>query len=223
MTRYGMVIDLGKCIGCASCVAACMAYHATPRGVQWNTMLNLESGTYPNVARLIIPRACQQCDNPACVTVCPTGASYKRADGIVLVDYSKCIGCGYCQAACPYGARTMVQSLQPYFESGFTSLELSSPNHKAGFAQKCTFCSDRIDFATKNNLTPGVDRYATPACVDNCVARARYFGDLDNPNSTVSQLISQNKAVQLLPDAGTNPKVWYIPFNKAAKPLEALT
>jgi phenylacetyl-CoA:acceptor oxidoreductase 27-kDa subunit len=223
MTRYGMVIDMGKCVGCASCVAACMTYHATPKGVQWNTMLNSESGEYPNVTKLIMPKACQQCDNPACVRVCPTGATSKRADGIVLVDYSKCIGCGYCAAACPYGARTIVQTLQPYFESGFTSLETSSPNFKAGIAQKCTFCSERIDFAKANNLTPGVDRYATPACVDTCLAGARYFGDLDDPNSNVSQLISQNKAVQLLPDAGTNPKVWYIPFAKAATPQEALT
>jgi phenylacetyl-CoA:acceptor oxidoreductase 27-kDa subunit len=223
MTRYGMVIDLGKCVGCASCVAACMTYHATPKGVQWNTMNFSEIGTYPNVSKLMLPKACQQCDNTPCVKVCPTGATYKRADGIVMVDYSKCIGCKYCIAACPYDARTFLQTIQPYYGSGLTSLESSSPNQVAGVVEKCTFCANKIDAGLAKGLTPGVDRDATPACVATCPAGARYFGDLDDPNSNVSTLISENRAVQLGSELGTKPKVYYIPFAKAAIPQEALT
>ncbi len=215
MTRYGMVIDLNRCIACTGCVAACATFHALPKDVMWNTMVYGEKGTFPNVSRLQMSKACQQCDNTPCVKVCPTGATYKRADGIVMVDYSKCIGCKYCLAACPYDARSFLPSLQPFFDSGFTPLESASTNAKAGVAMKCTFCADKIDAAVKAGLTPGVDRAASPACVNTCLAGARYFGDLDDPNSNVSQIITNRRAQQLLPELGTNPKVFYIPPTKS--------
>jgi phenylacetyl-CoA:acceptor oxidoreductase subunit 1 len=215
MTRYGMVIDLTRCIACTSCVAACAVFHVTPRGVLWNTMMYSEKGTYPNVSRLQMPKACQQCENTPCVKVCPTGASYVRPDGIVMVDYDKCIGCRYCIAACPYDARTYVESLQPYFDMGFTSLESRSRNLRAGVVQKCTFCAERIDAGVKAGLKPGVDRAATPVCVNTCMAGARIFGDLDDPYSNVSQLIANRRSQQLSPELGTEPKVYYIPPSKA--------
>lgn len=215
MTRYGMVIDLNRCIACTGCVAACATFHALPKSVMWNTMVYSEKGTYPNVSRLQMSKACQQCDNTPCVKVCPTGAAFKRADGIVMVDYSKCIGCKYCVAACPYDARSFTGTVQPFFDSGFTSFENGSPNQVSGVAQKCTFCADKIDAAVKAGLTPGVDRAASPACVNTCMAGARYFGDLDDPNSNVSQIIANRKAQQLLPELGTQPKVYYIPPTKS--------
>jgi phenylacetyl-CoA:acceptor oxidoreductase 27-kDa subunit len=215
MTRYGMVIDLQRCIGCAGCVASCSIYHDTPSGVLWNKLMYSEKGILPDVQRLLMPKACQQCDNTPCVKVCPTGATYKRADGIVIVDYSKCIGCKYCIAACPYDARSFLGSITPYFDSGLTPLESMSTNNVVGAVQKCTFCSDRIDSGVKAGLTPGVDRNATPVCVNTCPASARYFGDLDDPTSNVSQILDSSRAVQLLSELGTSPKVYYIPPAKA--------
>ena len=222
MTRYGMVVDLGRCIGCAACVASCSVFHGTAKGALWNQIVYAEKGTLPNTTRLLMPKACQQCDNTPCVKVCPTGATYKRADGIVIVDYSKCIGCKYCIAACPYDARSYLPSLAPYFDSGFTPLEDMSSNQEAGVAQKCTFCADKIDAGVKAGLTPGVDRDATPACVNTCSASARYFGDLDDPNSNVSQIIANRRAHQLLPELGTEPKVYYIPPTKSVTVKGAL-
>jgi phenylacetyl-CoA:acceptor oxidoreductase 27-kDa subunit len=215
MTRYGMVIDLNRCIACTGCNAACAMYHTLPKDIMWNKMMYSEKGTFPNVSRLQMPKACQQCDNTPCVKVCPTGATYKRADGIVMIDYSKCIGCKYCIAACPYDARSYLATITPWFDSGFTTLESQSPNQQAGVAQKCTFCANKIDAGVKAGLTPGVDRNATPACVNTCMAGARYFGDLDDPNSNVSQIITSGRAQQLLPELGTQPKVFYIPLTKS--------
>ena len=215
MTRYGMVIDLNRCIACTGCVAACAMYHNLPKGILWNKMVYSERGAFPNAGRLQMSKACQQCDHTPCVKVCPTGATYKRADGIVMVDYSKCIGCKYCLAACPYDARSLLTNLSPWFDSGFTTLENQSPNLKAGIAQKCTFCADKIDAAVKAGLTPGVDRAASPVCVNTCMAGARYFGDLDDPNSNVSQIVTNRRAQQLLPELGTKPKVYYIPPTKS--------
>jgi phenylacetyl-CoA:acceptor oxidoreductase 27-kDa subunit len=217
MTRYGMVIDLNRCIACTACNAACAVYHDLPKGVLWNnTIYGTEAGTFPNTSRIVIPKACQMCDNTPCLKVCPTGATSKRADGILVVDYGKCIGCRYCIAACPYDARSYLSSLQPYFDSGFTPLEqLSSTNAQAGVAQKCTFCADRIDAGVKAGLKPGVDRDATPVCVNTCLAAARIFGDLDDPNSNVSQVLKSSNAVNLLSELGTKPKVYYIPHSKA--------
>jgi len=215
MTRYGMVIDLNRCVACTGCTAACAVFHALPKGVMWNKMLYSEKGTYPDVTRLMMPKACQMCDNTPCLKVCPTGATYKRPDGITMVDYSKCIGCKYCIAACPYDARTYLKTLTPFYDSGFTWLESQSPNQQEGVAMKCTFCYEKVDAGVKAGLKPGVDRNATPACVNTCMAGARYFGDLDDPNSNVSQIVANRRAQQLAPELGTKPKVYYIPPSKS--------
>ena len=103
--HWGMVIDLAKCVGCDSCTVACKAENRTPPGVTYNVVLEQETGAYPNVRIEAIPRPCMQCENPACVSVCPVSATYRGDDGIVVIDADRCIGCKYCIAACPYNVR----------------------------------------------------------------------------------------------------------------------
>jgi Fe-S-cluster-containing dehydrogenase component len=206
MVRWGMVIDLRKCIGCQACTVACKAENLTPHGVYWNRVLKSESGKYPNVSRQFLPRPCMHCDNPPCVDVCPTGASYKRPDGIVMIDYDKCIGCKYCIAACPYGVRTYVGEIGSYFpNAGLSQIEqYRAGEHEGGIVEKCTFCVQRLENGQE------------PACVQTCPPKARYFGDFDDPTSEVSKLIKETNAIQLLHELGTNPSVYYIPPSKTA-------
>ena len=216
MTHYGMVVDLYRCIACNTCAVACKVANGTPKGVLWRKVSHGEAGTYPQTKRMFASHACMQCQNAPCVKVCPTGATYKRADGIVMVDYSKCIGCKYCIAACPYDARSYVNPIKPYFDTGFTPLE-TGPNMVAGTATKCTFCAPRIDAGVKAGLTPGTDRDATPECVNSCPTGALVFGDLDDPTSEVSRIVHSCNPQQLLPDLGTDPSVYFVPATKATQ------
>ncbi len=222
MTRYGMVIDLLRCIGCYGCQVSCKAENSTPPGVTFARCAVSEVGKYPNVTRVILPLLCMHCEEPACEKVCPTRATQKRADGIVWVDENKCIGCKYCIMACPYAARYFNDSERGYFgDQGLTIYETwGYQRHKLGIAMKCDFCKDRIDQGKAKGLTPGLDREATPACVFNCMAKARYFGDLDDPNSEVAQLVARGQAFQLNPEMGTSPSVYYLPAGRMVTPAE---
>ena len=206
MTRYGMLIDLNKCIGCDACTVACKVANGTPAGVFWNKVTKTMTGTFPNVSSVIFPRPCMHCDDPACVAVCPTGASHKREDGIVLVDYSRCIGCKYCIAACPYGVRTFVSELASNYPGKSPSAveQLGFAKLDSGVVQKCTFCYTRVEQGLQ------------PACVQTCPGEARTFGDLDDPSSDISKMITKLGAVQVLPEMGTNPSVYYVPSPKGA-------
>ena len=111
MTRWAMVADLRRCVGCQTCTAACKVTNGTPAGVQWRRVLDLEMGEYPEVKRAFVPVGCMQCDDPPCMEVCPSTATRKRADGIVTIDPDLCIGCSYCAVACPYDARYKVNGV----------------------------------------------------------------------------------------------------------------
>jgi len=215
MSRWGMVIDLQRCIGCYACMVACKQEHFLPPGVFWGRVLISESGKTPTITKLMYPVLCNHCEEAICEKVCPTGATSKRDNGIVTIDPDTCVGCRYCVMACPYQQRTYFgDDEKEYFPNqGLTELEIIGKRlypHQEGTVVKCTFCVERIDTGMEQGLQPGVDRAATPACVITCPAKARYFGDLDDPTSEVSILIKEKRASQLHPEFGTEPSVYYI-------------
>ncbi len=199
--RYGMVIELGKCVGCHTCTVACKVEHFTPPGVYWNFVIDQEVGEYPSVRRIFLPTLCNHCKEPACCDACPTGATYKREDGIVAMNYDVCIGCRTCMMACPYQARyfwgrpkdTMYFPgvAHPYEQSGLEE-------YQRGTVQKCDFCLKRLESGLE------------PACVKACPGKARTFGDLDDPQSEVTKLIRARGGRQLNAELGTEPSVYYI-------------
>ncbi|MCL4369767.1 MAG: 4Fe-4S dicluster domain-containing protein [Chloroflexi bacterium] len=208
--RWGMVIDLRKCVGCQSCTIACIAENKLPPGVVYRPVITEEKGEFPHVAKTFTPRPCMQCEEPPCVPVCPVGATHKRPDGIVAIDYDACIGCRYCIAACPYNARTFdfgefhdeggevpAYDLVPSREYGgvWNRQHDASP---VGNARKCTFCLHRIE------------RGELPACTISCMGHATYFGDLNDPQSLVQELAGKANATRLKEWAGTKPRVYYL-------------
>lgn len=209
--RWGMVIDLKRCVGCQTCTIACKQEHGLPAEVFWRFVADCEAGQYPHVRRLFLPMQCMHCASPPCVPVCPTGASQQRADGIVFVDYAQCIGCGYCALACPYRARHLIHEARWYFPGGPTPAEAATDRpERRGVMTKCTFCVERVDGGLAGGLAPGVDAAATPMCSVACIANAILFGDLDDPESVVARLIKDRTAVRLLPECGTDPSVYYL-------------
>jgi Fe-S-cluster-containing dehydrogenase component len=208
--RWGMVIDLSKCIGCEYCVYACQATNDTTNAMRWNVHIVDETPT-GNIFH--ITRPCLHCTHAPCVSVCPVSATYNRDDGLVIMDYEKCIGCRYCEVACPYGARSFNWEARndepnPYApEWGMPEV----PRRPRGVIEKCTFCIHRLDPGVAQGLTPGVDPAATPACVNICPVTARYFGDLNDPESKVAQIIASTPTFRLREDLGTEPNVYYIP------------
>jgi len=208
--RYGMVIDLGRCVGCQACSLGCKAVNGTPPGVWWCKVFLGEIGKFPTSRRIMMPLQCMHCQDAPCLDVCPTGATYKRADGIVAVDYDKCMGCRYCETACPYGARTFLEAVKPYSaEFGFTPFEqLVYPKHQAGVEEKCNFCMERLAKGEQ------------PKCVETCIAYARTFGDLDDPTSEISRIIVARKGHQLLPELGTNPSIYYLSPGGLGTPMQ---
>lgn len=215
MTRWGMVIELQKCIGCYGCMISCKQEHFLPPGMFWNRVMIGETGNYPMVSKQIYPVSCNHCKEAACVKACPTRATTSREDGIVIIDSDKCAGCRYCVIACPYQQRTFyADGRKEYFPGqGLTEYEAIGRELyplQPGTAVKCNFCVERIDDGIKKGLKPGVDREATPACVITCAPKARHFGDLDDRDSEVSMLIKEKRGFQLHPEYGTDPSVYYV-------------
>jgi len=188
-------------MGCNSCTLTCKQKNGTLPGEFWTRVYAKEVGSYPKAKIEYHPALCMHCADAPCVEVCPTGASYKREDGIVLVDQSKCIGCRFCMVACPYNARyfNFGGNGTYYPEKEPTAFELAHQEGKIkGTVNKCNLCEDRIAAGEE------------PACVAICPTHARIFGDLDDPNSEVSKLIVENGGRQLNPELGTDPSVYYI-------------
>jgi len=215
MTRWAMVADLRRCVGCQTCTAACKHANATPPGVQWRRVLDVEVGAYPDVKRAFVPTGCMHCDEPPCMHVCPTTATRKRADGIVTIDYDLCMGCAYCAVACPYDARFKVDRAEYAYGTSMKNEEKTLHEERIGVATKCTFCVERIDAGLAKGLKPGADPEATPACVNSCIAQALHFGDVEDPDSNVSQLLAENQHFRLNEELGTGPRFYYL-WDKAA-------
>ncbi len=211
MTRYALAVDLNRCVGCQTCTAACKHTNSTAPGVQWRRVLDFEVGTFPEVRRAFVPVGCMHCAEPPCVEVCPTGASERRADGIVTIDYELCIGCTYCVLACPYQARFKVDDPNIAYREGSMRHEVKTEHEeRRGVAQKCTFCVDRIDAGTRRGLRPGEDPEATPACVNACIADALVFGDADDPDGRVAALLARRDHFRMHEELGTGPGIYYL-------------
>lgn len=216
--RYGMVIDTRRCVGCKACMAACKAENKTPPGVYYTVVVE-DTRNSEFDRPLFMTKPCFHCEHPPCTKVCPVSATFKREqDGIVVVDYDRCIGCRYCITACPYGAR--------YFDFGenyeFTAAGsawavVPSPEYgqyrvrdedesPVGNVRKCTFCLHLQDADGKYSKEQG----RWPACAKTCTGHAIHFGDLMDPESEVSRLLVERQAVRLKEELGTEPNVYYL-------------
>ena len=207
--HWGMVIDLDRCIGCEYCVRACSATNDVASERTWNIVVPEEtSGGHP----FFFSRPCQQCQDAPCVEVCPVGATYVRDDGIVMMNYERCIGCRYCEVACPYDARKFNWEERTDTNEFIPTWGIAEVDRRPrGVIEKCTFCVHRIDAGIETGLEPGLDPEATPACVNICPVGARTFGNLADPESNVSRLIESNATIRLREELGTEPSVYYIP------------
>ncbi len=210
MTRWAMVADLRRCVGCQTCTASCKHANATPPGVQWRQVLDIEVGEFPTVDRAYVPVGCQHCSDPPCEHVCPTTATKQRDDGLVTIDYDICIGCGYCAVACPYQARHIVHRTDFAYGKKTPYDDRRHDPERISVATKCTFCKDRIDAAKSNGKTPGVDPEVTPACVNSCIAGALHFGDVEDPDSNVSRILAETEHFRMHEELGTKPGFYYV-------------
>jgi Fe-S-cluster-containing dehydrogenase component len=220
--RWTMVIDVAKCIGCHACTVGCVAENKLPPGVVYRPVIEEEVGKYPYVRRRFLPRPCMHCMNPPCVKVCPVTATYKNEQGVTVVDYNRCIGCRYCLVACPYAARTFdfgdfytgetpnlpgkllgqKTAAEGYEDTPAAEYGKKWPkrNHDSpvGNARKCHFCLHR--------LAAGL----LPNCVTTCIGRATFFGNQNDPDALISELLASPRIHRLKEDLGTKPSVYYL-------------
>ncbi len=220
--RWGMVIDLSRCIGCHACTLGCVAENKLPPGVVYRVVVEEEMGHYPMVRWRFVPRPCLHCQNPPCTKVCPVHATYSDEQGVVRVDYNKCIGCRYCLVACPYAARTSdfgerytndtpelpgklfgrraafagyEQRLSAEYGRRWPDRNGGSP---FGNARKCHFCLHRLKVGM------------LPACVTSCIGRATIFGDRTDPESLIFEALGSPRLFRLKEELGTQPAVYYL-------------
>ncbi|WP_088189661.1 4Fe-4S dicluster domain-containing protein [Desulfosporosinus sp. FKA] len=230
--RWGMAIDQSRCVGCWTCAIACKSINNEPLGIFWNrvltctpnenaltaapaaTAIDVPHGTFPDLELAYQPTACQHCNNAPCQKVCPVGATFRREDGVILVDFERCIGCRFCMAACPYGVRVFnweKGKYAPDFPVGYgrdyrtEGRLVFTPERPVGVAEKCTFCVERLDNGQQ------------PMCAASCPAGARIFGDLNDPQSDVSVAVREQGGRQLLGDLGTDPNIFYLPVARPNK------
>ncbi len=232
-TNWGMMIDIGACVGCRRCLHACKLENNipdVPSNMHWIDLFELENTSslsevenipplHSNIDYTDAPKLehwymsfnCFHCENPPCTKVCPTGATYKDEDGIVLVNYDLCIGCRYCMAACPYNARRFnwwnpehsPSRISP-IDGTVVSLNEDIPLRQRGVTEKCTFCVHRV---RKGN--------PVTRCVEVCPVNARHFGDFNDPESEVSRLLKTERTVRIRENLGTTPKLYY--FTRGVK------
>ncbi|KAB2968985.1 MAG: 4Fe-4S dicluster domain-containing protein [Thermoanaerobaculia bacterium] len=224
MARWGMTIDLDRCTGCGACMAACHQENnlaaagreqggERDRAFHWMRLLPVVSGTAPEVQVRFLPVTCMQCDDPPCVRVCPVHATYLGDEGIVGQVYARCIGCRYCMAACPYNVKVFNWYTPRWPGELVRKANPDVSLRPKGVVEKCTFCHHRILRAREEARAEQRelrDGEVVPACAESCPARAITFGDLDDPQSRVSQLARSPRAFRLHEDLGTRPKVYYL-------------
>jgi menaquinone reductase, iron-sulfur cluster-binding subunit len=239
MSKWSMVIDLDKCVACQGCSIACRFENNTPvaepeqaqmgRSILWNEVFpnpvnpTEETGEYPHVQTRFMTRPCMHCENPPCIKVCPVQATFQDEEGLVRQNYDRCIGCRFCTVACPYSVRyfnwqapqwtpEMAKHISPDMVISKNSLE-GPAVRPVGVVEKCTFCIHRLHKERARAEAEGRDFRSddyVPACVQTCTGKARFFGDLEDPESTVSILIKNQRSFRLLEDVGTHPKVVYL-------------
>lgn len=210
--RYAMVIDLKKCVeheNCNKCIEACHKVHNVPKinnpkdEIKWiwkefyqNAFVEQENERLPReILDKKVLLLCNHCDNPPCTKVCPTKATWKREDGIVMMDWHRCIGCRYCVAACPYGSRSF-NWIEP--REHLEVMNPDFPTRTRGVVEKCTFCDERLA------------RGLLPACVISCPYNALYFGDLKDENSEVTKILATNFSLRRKAELGTHPEIYYL-------------
>ncbi len=237
MTRWGMVIDLDRCTACQACTVACRVENNVPatgpegtlkgRAIFWNDLIVYREGEYPRVSERYIPRPCMHCDNTPCVKVCPVKATYKSDEGVVIQIWNRCIGCRLCMVACPYGARSFNWFHPEWPERKSWAEGENTPTvmdqylnpevsvRPKGVVEKCTYCAHRLravkeQARRENRALRDEEVVRLPACCESCPSEARYFGNLDDPESTVSKLARSPRAFRLLEELGTHPKTIYL-------------
>lgn len=232
MAKYGYVIDLERCMGCRACMLACKVENNTGQGFFWMDVFRLELGKYPNVNWLFMPLPCMHCDDAPCVKVCPVSARFKREDGFVLTDFNKCIGCRYCQIACPYGVNYFnahkpddnqyfdwSEDGEDVFGTGQIQDEIGdaippykNPDHEKKYGGRLVSGSGHFTGVVEKCTwcVHRVDKGLLPACVANCPVQVLHFGDLDDPDSEVSRLLAKRRPLRLREEFGTEPRVYYL-------------
>jgi molybdopterin-containing oxidoreductase family iron-sulfur binding subunit len=203
--RYGMLIDLKRCVGCMTCSVLCKVANNLPEKIWWNRIMTVGGnyidtavGEFPNIEFSHLPVNCQHCANPPCVKSCPVGATYKREeDGLVMQDYDKCIGCRMCMVACPYNARSFNWQ-KPVYSAEYPLGDPDVATHEYNVVEKCTFCVQRLANGE------------APACMELCPTRARFWGDIEDPDSEISRKLRGRQTLRLLEEKGAEPSVYYL-------------
>jgi tetrathionate reductase subunit B len=176
--KYSLLIDSKRCINCKACIVACRAENKVPLGHSRLWINEEHRGEWPKISSNFEPEQCHHCENPSCVRVCPTGASYKRPDGVVLINTRECVGCRYCIIACPYNARFAREDL--------------------GVPEKCTYCAHRLS------------RGEPPACVETCPTKVRIFGDANDKNGIIAEMLNTRQYRVKKPETGNGPQIYYL-------------